>query len=117
MDDEIKPKEYRNLPITSLITGILSYTIFSFPSIQMWVSHYLITDIPRLTFNFIFGNTFGIILPVVAIICGSIDLTRIKKGLHRTKLFKSFDITGIVLGSIMFLIVAIFELGEIIFLH
>ena len=117
MNNTINPKELRNLPITSFITGILSYIIFAFPSIQMWVSRYFITDIPRLTFNLIFGNTFGIILPVVAILCGSIDLTRIKKGLHRVKLFKGFDITGIVLGSIMFLIVAVFELGEIIFPH
>jgi hypothetical protein len=59
----------------------------------------------------------GIILPVVAIICGSIDLKRIKKGLHRSKIFKGFDITGIAIGSIIFLLVTTFMLGEIIVPH
>ena len=114
MNNIINPKEYRKLPITSFITGILSCTIFSFQALQTWVSNYLVTDTPRLIFNNCFGITLGIILPIVAIVCGSIDLNRIRKGIHRSKLFKGFDITGIVLGSIIFLIIAVFELGEVI---
>ena len=117
MDYEIKPGKYRKLPITSLITGILSLTVFSFQDFQMWVFNYLITDTARLIFNSGFIIILGIILPIVAIICGSIDLTRLRKGLHRSRLFKAFDITGIVLGSIVFLIVAIFNLGPIILQH
>ena len=117
MNDSINPKEYRKLPITSLISGILSLTIFSFPAFQMWVSNYLITDTARLIFNFGIGIILGIILPIVAIVCGSIDLMRIRQGIHRSRLFKAFDITGIILGSIIFLIVAIFMLGEIIVPH
>ena len=117
MNNKVNPEKYRKLPITSLITGIISLTIFSFPTFQMWVSNYLITDTARLIFNFGIGIILGIILPIVTIMCGSIDLTRIRKGIHRSKLFKAFDITGIVLGSIIFLIVAMFMLGEIIVPH
>ena len=60
-------------------------------------------------------TAFG--LAIAAIVCGSIDLKRIKKGLHRSKVFKSFDITGIVIGSIIFLLVTTFMLGEIIVPH
>jgi hypothetical protein len=114
VDNEINPQDYKKLPITSLITGILSLTIFSAPQLIMWSSSYLITDTERLIFNFSLGIIFGIILPVVAIVCGSIDLARIRKGIYRSRLFKAFDITGIVLGSIIFLIVSIFNLGPII---
>jgi hypothetical protein len=121
MDNEIKPKNYRKLPITSLITGILSLTVFSFPALQMWVhknyNYLFTTDTRRLIFNLIVGITLGIILPAVAIVCGSIDLARIRKGINRSKLFKGFDIIGIVLGSIIFMIVSLFMLGEIIIPH
>lgn len=113
MNNTVNPKNYRKLPITSLITGILSLTVFSFQALQMWVSNYLITDTERLIFNFGVLIILGIILPIVAIVCGSIDLTRIRKGIHRNKLFKGFDIAGIVLGSIIFLIM----FGEIIVPH
>ena len=83
----------------------------------MWVFNYLITDTARQIFNSGFVIILGIILPIVAIVCGSIDLTRIRKGIHRSKLFKAFDITGIVLGSIIFLIVVIFNFGPIIVPH
>ena len=111
------PDKYRKLPITSLITGLMALTIFSTPQIIMWSSSYLVTDTQRLIFNFSFGTILGIILPIVAIVCGSIDLIRIRKGLHRSKVFKGFDITGIVLGSIIFLLVTTFMLGEIIVPH
>ena len=83
----------------------------------MWFSNYLTTDNAEKIFSTIIVTILGIILPIVSIVCGSIDLTRIRKGLHRSKLFKAFDITGIVLGSIIFLIVAIFNLGPIIIHH
>ena len=117
MNNKAKSDKYRKLPITSLITGILSLTIFSFPELQMWISCYLVTDTQRLIFNFSVGIILGIILPIIAIVCGSIDLKRIKKGLHKSKVFKGFDITGIVLGSIIFLLVTTFMLGEILVPH
>jgi len=117
MNNKINLKEFRKLPITSLITAMLSCTIFSVPQSIMWSSKNLITDTERLIFNFSIGIIIGITLPVFAIVFGSIDLTRIRKGIHHIRLFKSFDITGIVIGSIIFLIVAMFMLGEIIVPH
>ena len=54
MNNKVNPEKYRKLPITSLITGILSLTIISFPAFQMWISNYLITDTARLIFNFFY---------------------------------------------------------------
>ena len=112
MNSMVNSEDYKKLPITSLITGLLSLIVFSTPLFELWSPSHL-TDIMRA----IFVLSIGIILPIVAIICGSIDLNRIRKGLHRSKLFKGFDITGIILGSIVFLIAASFNLGEIIVPH
>ena len=54
MNNEVNPKNYRKLPITSLITVILSIAVFSFQALQMWFSNYLITDTARLIFNFFY---------------------------------------------------------------
>jgi hypothetical protein len=114
MDTSINTKEYINLPITSLVTGILSFAVFSLNAFGVLFSNYLTTDSAEKLFSAIFVSVLGLALPIVAIVCGSIDLVRIRKGIHRSKLFKAFDITGIVLGSIVFLTVAIFNLGPII---
>jgi hypothetical protein len=117
MDNTINPKKYINLPIASLITGILSLTVFSLQALQMLFSNFLTTDNAFKIFSTIIVTILGIILPIVAIVCGNIGLARIRKGLHRSKIFKAFDIIGIVLGSIVFLIVAIFNFGPMILQH
>jgi len=117
MNNKLKTEKYRRLPITALVTGILSLTVFSLQALQMWFSNYLTTDNAEKIFSTIIVTILGIILPIIAIVCGSIDLNRIRKGFHKNKLFKAFDITGIVLGSSIFLIVAIFNLGPIIMHH
>lgn len=117
MDNAINPKKYRNLPITSFVTGILSLTVFSLTALQVLFSNYLTTDTAFKIFSAVIVSILGIILPIVTIVCGSIDLARIKKGLHKSRLFKTFDITGIVLGSIIFLMVVIFNLGPMILQH
>jgi len=114
MDNLINSKKYQNLPITSFITGILSLTVFSLTALKMLFSSYFTTDIASKIFSTVIVSVLGLALPIVAIVCGSIDLSRIKKGLHRISLFKAFDITGIILGSIVFLIVAIFNFGPMI---
>ena len=55
-------------------------------------------------------------LPISAIVCGSIDLKRIRKGIYSRK-GKGFDIAGIVLGGVFILLVAWFLLGEILVPH
>jgi len=117
MNNELKTKKYRRLSIAAFVTGIPSLTVFSLQAFRMWFSNYFTTDNAEKIFSTIFVTILGIILPIVAIICGSIDLVRIRKGFHKNKVFKAFDITGIVLGSIIFLIVTVFNLGPIIMHH
>ena len=71
-----------------------------------------IYEILPLTAGFV--SCFG--LPISAIVCGSIDLKRIKKGIYSRK-GKGFDITGIALGGFFILIVLWFLLGEILVPH
>ena len=52
-------------------------------------------------------------LPIAAIVCGSIDLKRIKAGRYSNK-GKGLDITGIVFGSIFILLAVWFILGEML---
>jgi hypothetical protein len=114
MNNLINSKKYQNFPITSFITGIVSLTVFSLKALKMLFSSYLNTDITSKIFSTIIVSVLGLALPVVAIVCGSIDLLRIKKRLHSIAHFKAFDITGIILGSIVFLIVVIFNFGPMI---
>jgi len=114
MDNLSNPRKYQNMPITSFVTGILSLAVFSLSALKMLFSSYLTTDTASKIFSTVFVSVLGLALPIVAIVCGSIDLARIKKRLHGSRLFKAFDITGIVLGSIIFLIVAIFNVGPMI---
>ena len=70
------------------------------PSFDNFIPEELIGyDIP-----FIFFTSFYVIcLPLPAIVCGSIDLKRIRTGRYSNK-GKSLDIVGIVLGSVFILL-------------
>lgn len=114
MNHKVEPEKYRKLPITSLVTGILSFTILSFLKITECASSFLATITQVWIFNISLASILGICLPITAIVCGSIDLKRIKKGLHKNKAFKGMDITGIVLGSIILVFIALFILGDIL---
>ena len=107
MNNKANPEKYRKLPIASLVTGILGYSLII---IGMWFSlnSYPGIDMGRLILNFAIFGVFGIGLPVAAIVCGSIDLKRIKTVCYSNK-GRGLDITGIVLGSIIFLIM-LFEI-------
>ncbi len=120
MNNKIKSEKFRKLSIAALITGMLPY-IYT-PVIP------LITD-PASPFEVYFSNYTSIIiffyigislsLAATAIVCGSIDLRRIKAGLSSNK-GKGFDKTGIVAGSIgsifilyVFIIVVLQQIGAI----
>jgi hypothetical protein len=114
MNSQIKREKYRKLSIAALITGILTFCnayifiIFGGSFVLIYLQNLIII---------IFIVSFWLIsLPVAAIVCGSIDLKRIKAGLSSHK-GKSLDITGIVLGSVFILIVAWFLLGEALVPH
>ena len=107
MNNKVNPEKFRKLSISALVTGILGYSLII---IGMWFSlnSYPGIDIGRLILNFAIFGVFGICLPVAAIVCGSIDLNRIRAG-HYSNKGRGLDITGIVLGSIIFLIM-LFEI-------
>lgn len=86
-----KPEKYRKLSITALITGITGLCLIVFFNL-LWI---------RLG------------LSITAIICGSIDLRMVKRGIY-TKKGKGFNIAGIATGGIVILIALIFIIGGII---
>jgi len=102
MDNSIKQEKFRKLSIAALVTGILGYSLILI--FQLFdLNSYPGIDIGRLVLNFTIIGIFGIILPVAAIICGSIDLSRIQAGRYSNK-GRGLDITGIVLGSVFILL-------------
>ncbi len=102
MQHKIKSEKYRGLPIAALVTGILGYSLIL---IFRWFSltSYPGIDTGRLILNFTIIGIFGICLPVAAIICGSIDVSRIQAGRYSNK-GRGLDITGIALGSVFILL-------------
>ena len=115
MDNKAESENFRGISIAALITGILTWTIgfmmSEYPVTYVHISQ-LIADISlfstaeyiNLTFISI---AFGIGLPISALVCGGVDLSRIQAGVLSSK-GRGFDITGIVLGSV-YLIVRVFE--------
>ena len=97
MGNKNNQEKYSKLSIASLITGILTYIcVFPMYLILEWGAFGKITG--PIIYLFLLG------LPIAAIVCGSIDLHRIKRGQYSSK-GKGFDITGIVLGSVFILAV------------
>jgi hypothetical protein len=119
MNKGAEPKKYRKLSVAALITGILSFSTallynFLWMPILIFLRNVVGPNIiPIIILTFI-RAALG--LSIAAVVCGCIDLNRIKKGFYNNK-GKIFDITGIVLGGIIILVAIIFMLGEIIFSH
>lgn len=115
MNNKAKAESFRGLSIAALVTGILTWTIGSimsqYPVTYIPISQ-IIADISSYTTVTFINNAFisvviGLGLPISAVVCGSIDLSRIQTGILSNK-GRGFDITGIVLGSV-YLIVRVFE--------
>jgi len=115
MSNEIGLGKFRKLSITALVTGILTYSyLYLIPQLINFLVFTLRNYIQNeIIISSIVGAVAFILmgLPIAAIVCGSIDLKRIRAGLYSKK-GKGFDITGIVLGSIFILLVVWFILGE-----
>jgi hypothetical protein len=95
MNNTVKSK----LSIVSLVTGILAL-VFLIPIAGLMIG---IGDAPGMD-NYILITFFSlfsylICLPIPAIICGIIDLKKIKAGLYSNK-GTGFDTAGIILGGI-----------------
>jgi hypothetical protein len=119
MNKGIEPEKYRRLSIGALVTGILGLSPivlynFLWMPIAIFLRSFVEPNIiPNIILPFI-AAALG--LSITAVVCGSIDLNRIKKGFYNNK-GKGFDIAGIVMGGVVILFAIIFMLGEIIFPH
>ncbi len=118
MDDEIKPRKYRRLSVAALVMGIISLgSIVLYNFLWMPISIFLrkfmeTSNIPAIILPFIAA---ALCLSIAAVVCGSIDLNRIKRGLKNKG--RDFDIAGIVMGGVVVLFALIFMLGEVIAPH
>ena len=104
MNSIVNPDKYRKLPIVALITGILAFgcIYFLMKFISPFIGSYLQNFITEEFLIIFILSIYVICLPIPAIICGSIDLKRIKSGQYSSK-GKGLDIAGIVLGSVFIL--------------
>jgi len=119
MNNTIKNEKYRKLSITALITGILAVSLAGlYNFLWMPISNILQNSLDMRTIPYIIVPFICIILclSITAVVCGSIDLKRIKRGQCSNK-GKGFDITCIVLGGVFILFALFFALGEIIVPH
>ena len=119
MDNDIKSEKYRKLSVAALVTGILVISlgvIYNF--LWMIIGNFLQKFVDAGMMPYIILPVLGIVLglAIAAVVCGSIDLKRIRNCLYSRK-GKGFDITGIVLGGLFILIVIWFMLGEILVPH
>src|SRR4030065_2571809 len=105
MENEIKPEKYRKLSVAALVTGILVVCVGGlYNFLWMLITDFLQTFVDMGMMPYIVLPVLGIVLglAITAVVCGSIDLKRIKAGIYSRK-GKGFDITGIVLGGLFIL--------------
>jgi hypothetical protein len=111
MNNKAKLEKYRGLSIAALVTGLLS--VITIPQIFRWSSYFHVINLDTLLLKIIIVFILGIGFPLTAIVCGSVDLKRIKAGRYSNK-GKGFSIAGIVLEAV-FLIPGIILFIEEIF--
>ncbi len=121
MDKKIKSKKYRGLSISAIIISLLP---FSYAFLLFYFVSYYSVAWSSIRDNFsseltMMGVSIFKVIPVIAglaiiaIVCGSIDLKRIRAGIY-TRKGKGLDITGIALGGIsIFLIAVWFVIGKL----
>ncbi len=104
MNTKIKSERYRKISIAALVLGLL----IIIPFLVINLVALLVTPGSggmNLLWTLIF-MMYALPTSVAAIVCGSIDLKRIKAGLYSKK-GRGMDITGITVGS-LFIIPGIF---------
>jgi hypothetical protein len=113
MNSNTTPEKYRGLSVAAFVTGLLS--VISIALIFRWSDSFHVINLETLLIKIIIAFILGIGFPLAAIICGSIDLKRIKADRYSKK-GKGLSITAIVLGTI-FLIpgLVLFYIEEILF--
>jgi len=109
-------KKSKSLTTTSIYAGIIGFLlIVLYNSLSAMLFNFLKSRVTAGTIAYILIAFIVIILglSMAAIICGSIDLSRINKGIS-SKRGRLFDLIGISLGSVSFIVSAILLFGEII---
>ncbi|MBM3707798.1 MAG: DUF4190 domain-containing protein [Actinobacteria bacterium] len=109
MNNKTKTEKYRKLSTASLITGILPYICV----LLMWLVFEILLRGVNFNELIITILSFAVMLglPISAIVCGGIDLKRIKRGKYNIK-GKGFNLAGIILGSVFILAVIGFALSD-----
>jgi hypothetical protein len=109
---EDKQSKFRAVSVVGFIAGLLSGIFF------IWLlrnySDYPASSPKMLFLKLILNFILGLILPLSAIILGSVDLKKIKT-LKLHKKGKGLDISAIVLGSFFLLAGLIYNVIEIMF--
>ena len=115
MNNIVKSEKLRVLSILALFTGIGAYflQILIF-AVDVILFELVLSLLRPQMFDFVYLGATG--LAITAIVCGSIDLKRIKAGRYNNK-DRKFDIAGIVMGGVYFLVVFPIWLLETIFPH
>jgi hypothetical protein len=112
MNSKAKLEKYRGLSIAALVTGLLS--VITIPQIFRWSFSFHVINLETLLSKIIIVFILAIVLPLTAIVCGSVDLKRIKAGRYSNK-GKGLSIAGIVLGAIFLIPGLLLFYEEIIF--
>lgn len=106
MSTKVFNEKYSKLSVAALITGILAVS-FCMLYFLLWAlfDDFLtsfVADYGFMSYIMFSYVCVGVCLTITALITGSIDLKRIKTGTYNRK-GKGFDITGIILGSLLIL--------------
>ena len=108
MDNEIKRQRYRKLSVAALVAGMLVFFIGGlYNFLWMLIADFMQKYVDAGMLPYIVLPIIGVVifLAIAAVVCGSIDLKKIKTGINSRK-GKGFDIAGIVLGG-LFILMAI----------
>jgi len=113
MDNSIKKEKFRKLSIVALVTGILSFAWIPFTHCEEIAL--ILSEKYIIVLSYFFNFFIIYCLPAAAIVCGIIDLKRIKAGLYSKK-GKGLDMAGIVLGgAFIFLLLFIFVFNWLVY--
>jgi len=111
-------KKQSGLSLSAFYTGIIGFIlILSYNYMVLLTSNFLEGKFGASTASYIILSIIAAIsgLSIAAVVCGSIDLNRIKKGLSLKK-GRLFDIVAITLGIVAFLSSATLVILRVIYL-
>lgn len=115
MENIIKKEKFRKLSVISFVTGIIPlglgvlYNFLWYPISILLGNLFSTETIATIIATAIF---LFIALSIIAIVCGYVDLMKIKPGKNSNK-GKGLDIAGIIIGFLFILLIIIAMTGEI----